>query len=139
MFKQLNNMYLRDTNAALIVYDISDEASIKQAEEWVEILREQAPSETVLSLLGNKMDSSSRKLQYQDGQNFARKHKIDVVGEVSAKTGENVDNFMNQIALQCYQNAAKFPKRMREGTFKLNPNNQAAPEAVGGKKKKKCC
>ena len=61
----------------------------------MEILQEQAPSETVFALVGNKMDTNDRKLQYQDGQNFARKHKIEVVYEASAATRENVDNLFN--------------------------------------------
>ena len=58
MFRQLNNMYLRDTNAALIVYDVSDKESLEHADQWMEILKEQAPSETVFSLCGNKMDKN---------------------------------------------------------------------------------
>ena len=32
MFQQLNNMYLRDTNAALVVYDIEDDESLEHAQ-----------------------------------------------------------------------------------------------------------
>ena len=84
-------MYLRDTNAALIVYDISDDESLQHAQQWMDILKEQAPTETVFSLVGNKMDSTSKKVSYQDGQNFARKNKIDVSYEASAKTGEGIN------------------------------------------------
>ena len=55
-FVVLNRMYLRDTNAALIVYDVDNAESMKQAETWVDELKEYAPTETVISLTGNKMD-----------------------------------------------------------------------------------
>ena len=37
------------------------------------------------------MDSKTKKVSYQDGQNFARKNKIDVSYEASAKTGEGIN------------------------------------------------
>jgi len=44
----------------------------------------------------------------QDGQNFAKKHGISVCKEVSAKTGEGVDALFHAIAVQCWDNKAKF-------------------------------
>ena len=52
----LNKMYLRDTNAALIVYDTTNRESIQQAEAWMQELKETAPEQTILALAGNKMD-----------------------------------------------------------------------------------
>ena len=78
-FVVLNRMYLRDTNAALIVYDVNSTESLKQAQVWVEELKEYAPSEVVISLTGNKMDTSgAHAVGQQDGQNFARKNNISV-------------------------------------------------------------
>jgi small GTP-binding protein len=39
----LNRMYLRDTNAAIIVYDVSNRESIQRAESWIQELKETAP------------------------------------------------------------------------------------------------
>ena len=39
----LNRMYLRDTNAAIIVYDSTRRESIQNAETWVQELKETAP------------------------------------------------------------------------------------------------
>ena len=43
-----------------------------------------------------------------DGQGFARKHGIKIISEVSARTGENVDNLIQQLSLACYNNRANF-------------------------------
>jgi GTPase SAR1 family protein len=56
-FIVLNRMYLRDTNAALIVYDVNDADSLKSAEVWISELQQNAPSECVWALCGNKMDT----------------------------------------------------------------------------------
>ena len=52
----LNRMYIRDTNAALIVYDVTKPESLRQAEQWVQELKEYAPTEAVFSGCGTHMD-----------------------------------------------------------------------------------
>lgn len=55
-FMILNRMYLRDTNAALIVYDVTSMESYNTAQKWMDELRESAPNDCVWALCGNKMD-----------------------------------------------------------------------------------
>jgi len=108
-FMVLNRMYLRDTEAALILYDVTDKQSLVKAEQWIKELKEFAPSETVLSLAGSKIDyAGAHNVSSQDGQNFARKHGIPVCMEVSAKSSKNVDALFHQIAVQCYESRDKF-------------------------------
>ena len=52
-------MYLRDTNAALVVYDVNDSDSLKAAEKWIVELEETAPSEIVIALAGTKRDKNT--------------------------------------------------------------------------------
>ena len=104
----LNRMYLRDTNAALIVYDMTRRESMERAEAWIQELKETAPEQAIVALAGNKLDANSKQVQMSDGQGFARKHDIKIVSEVSAMTGENVDQLVQKIALTCYQNKDQF-------------------------------
>ena len=53
----LNRIYIRDANAALIVYDVMNKDSLEYTETLVRELEEFAPSECILSMVGNKMDS----------------------------------------------------------------------------------
>ena len=55
-FIGLSRMYLRDTNAAIIVYDVNDTASLIAAERWIAELEETAPSDILLALAGTKKD-----------------------------------------------------------------------------------
>ena len=90
-FIGLSRMYLRDTNAALIVYDVTNAESLNAAERWLDELNETAPSDILIALAGTKKDKAQHAISLQDGQNFAKKHKIPIFFEVSAKTKENVD------------------------------------------------
>ena len=53
----LNRMYLRDANAALIVYDVTNKESLDRAKVWIEELRDTSPSELIIFLCGNKLDA----------------------------------------------------------------------------------
>ena len=61
-----------------------------------------------MALAGNKLDANNKQVNMSDGQGFARKHDIKIVSEVSAMSGENVDNLIQQLSLACYNNRAKF-------------------------------
>ena len=58
-FIGLSRMYLRDTNAALIVYDVNDQESLNAAERWISELEETAPSDILIALAGTKKDKTT--------------------------------------------------------------------------------
>ena len=148
-FMVLNRMYLRDTNAALIVYDVTNPDSLRQAEKWYHELKEYAPSELVLSCCGTRLDAPGlHAVSQMDGQEFSKKHGIPVWYQVSSRTKEGVDNLFGAIAMQCYNMRDKFvslrfsqikidfsspqPTRVRN-TFKLQTDRDLVQD--GGKKK----
>ena len=49
-------MYMRDVNVALIIYDVTDPSSLESVNKCIEELKETAPTEVVIALVGNKMD-----------------------------------------------------------------------------------
>ena len=115
-FMVLNRMYLRDANAALIVYDVNEAKSLQDAELWISELQQNAPSECVWALCGNKMDTeiSKHALSQQDANQVAQKYKINLCGEVSAKTKENLDKYFLNLATEIFKNRENFPKRNRD-------------------------
>ena len=71
-------------------------------------MRETAPSECIVAVTGNKLDTHSKAVSMQDGQAFARKYNIKVVDEVSAMTGEQIDNLFQKLAVACYEKRDDF-------------------------------
>ena len=105
----LNRMYLRDTNAALFVYDVTSPESLAKAEKWVAEIKEYAPSETILACCGTRLDVKGlHAVSQNDGQMFAKKNGIPTWMEVSCLTKERVDNLFGEIADKCYANKANF-------------------------------
>ncbi len=67
-FVALNRMYIRDANVALIMYDVNDVSSLESVDQWIEELKENAPTELIIALAGNKKDASgSHAVSLQDG------------------------------------------------------------------------
>ena len=58
----LNRMYLRDTNAALIVYDSTRRESMDRADAWIQELKETAPEQCIVAVTGNKLDANNKQV-----------------------------------------------------------------------------
>lgn len=87
-FHSLGPIYYRESNGALLVYDLTDAKSFKRVQKWVMELTRMLGSTCCLFILGNKLDL---KKERQVGTEEARAY-ADSVGaqfaEVSAK--ENI-------------------------------------------------
>jgi len=55
-FHALGPIYYRDSNGALLVYDITDNDSFVRVQNWVKELRKMLGSDIVLAIAGNKVD-----------------------------------------------------------------------------------
>lgn len=107
IYRSITQGYYRDTDVAIIVYDITDQGSFDSLKEWVSDVRSIAPSTCIIAIVGNKKDLEStgqRKVSYEDGKIFAESSKFPFF-ETSALTGENVRALFEQLAFEAY---AKF-------------------------------
>lgn len=55
-FHALGPIYYRDSNGAILVYDITDEDSFMKVKNWVKELRKMLGEDVCLCIAGNKMD-----------------------------------------------------------------------------------
>ncbi|KAK8847514.1 hypothetical protein IAR55_005372 [Kwoniella newhampshirensis] len=96
-YKSLAPIYFRNSNAAVIVYDIT-QTSFEKAKSWVRELQRQADPSIVIMLVGNKTDlESQRKTPRELGERFAEEEGL-LFSEASAKTGEGVEELFMEIA-----------------------------------------
>lgn len=98
-YRSLIPMYYRGAHVALIVYDITSIESFETAKMWFEELNTEKPNNFLKVLVGNKKDleRQSRRVSAAEAEDFAISNGIKFY-EVSAKTGENVENLFNDIA-----------------------------------------
>ncbi|ODV86268.1 hypothetical protein CANARDRAFT_27518 [[Candida] arabinofermentans NRRL YB-2248] len=99
-YRSLASMYYRNAQAALVVFDITQESSLEKAKYWVKELQKQANSNIVITLVGNKLDlSEERKISEDEALAYANELNI-MYCEVSAKSGQNIKDCFRDVALK---------------------------------------
>ncbi|XP_069576498.1 RAB5A, member RAS oncogene family, b [Brachyistius frenatus] len=103
-YHSLAPMYYRGAQAAIVVYDITNEESFVRAKNWVKELQRQASPNIVIALAGNKADlANKRALDFQDAQSYADDNSL-LFMETSAKTSMNVNEIFMAIAKKLPKN-----------------------------------
>ncbi|KAK8132888.1 mitofilin [Apiospora kogelbergensis] len=101
-YKSLAPMYYRNANCAVVVYDITQAASLDKAKSWVKELQRQANENIIIALAGNKLDlvteqPDKRAVPAADAEAYANEAGL-LFFETSAKTAENVRELFTAIA-----------------------------------------
>ncbi|KZV69747.1 ras-domain-containing protein [Peniophora sp. CONT] len=97
-YKSLAPMYYRNANCAVVVYDITQAASLEKARNWIRELQRQADPSIVIALCGNKADLAARRqVSQEEAQKYADEEGL-MWTETSAKTGEGVADIFTAIA-----------------------------------------
>ena len=85
-YKALIPSYVRGAAIIFLIYDISDNNSFANLENWITFIKQINTDESLLVLCGNKSDLQ-RKINYKDGYELAQKNDM-MFFETSAKTGK---------------------------------------------------
>ena len=102
-FRNVTKSYFQSSHGLLVVYDITDKESFEKINFWIENIKNNAPENAKLILVGNKCDlANERKVTIEDGENKARKYNIKFF-ESSAKDGTNVNELFFYLANEIYQ------------------------------------
>lgn len=136
--KNTPNLF-RGTALAIIVYAINDRQSFFAVEKWNNILN-QYSLECIKYLIGNKSDlEDDRVVSKEEGETLKDDYDFNLFMETSAKTGFNIKNLINNIAISIYEKIKK--KEEEDGPIALNSRITLNREFYkrSKKKKKKFC
>ena len=88
----------RGSQAAIVVYDITNKDTFVRAKSWVRELKSQADPKIVIALAGNKCDlESHRMVKYEEAHAYADENGL-LFLETSAKNELNVNEIFFEIA-----------------------------------------
>mmetsp|Transcript_41371 Transcript_41371/g.93510 ORF Transcript_41371/g.93510 Transcript_41371/m.93510 type:complete len:210 (-) Transcript_41371:451-1080(-) len=129
-FKTITTAYYRGAMGILLVYDVTDEKSFNNINQWMGAIRQHASDSVNKVLLGNKADSSGpmvakKVITSARGQALADQHNIKFY-ETSAKNNINVEEAFCTIARDIKQRLFDGGGAAQAaGRVNLNQPNQA--------------
>lgn len=100
IYQSLAPMHVHNSKAQILVFDVNYELSFTNLQRWLEIL-EESNSLNCIFIVGNKIDLPSDERQVSTDVAFDYATKINAkYVEVSAKTGDGIEELFEQIADQ---------------------------------------
>lgn len=94
-FFEVRNEFYKDTQAALLAFDVSSRASFTDADDWLQEAKQFGSGDPYIVLVGNKVDLE-RAVSLKEAQAWARAHGLEYC-EASALTGEGVDELFEHL------------------------------------------
>ncbi|KAJ8276661.1 hypothetical protein COCON_G00084130 [Conger conger] len=89
-FRSLIPSYIRDSTVAVVVFDITNVNSFQQTTKWIDDVRTERGSDVIIMLVGNKTDlADKRQVSIEEGERKAKELNVMFI-ETSAKAGYNV-------------------------------------------------
>ena len=122
-FKSLIPMYIRDANIIIVVYDISNKDSFIHTDHWVNETKDLKREDAIFVLVGNKIDlEDKRAVSQREAEDFAAEKGF-LFHEVSAKTGDEIQELFNTVI---------FPEMAKK--FKIGDEEEEGNAEQGEKK-----
>ncbi|KDQ15622.1 hypothetical protein BOTBODRAFT_31513 [Botryobasidium botryosum FD-172 SS1] len=129
-YKSLAPMYYRNANCAVVVYDITQSASLDKARTWIRELQRQADPSIIIALCGNKSDLEARRqVTKEEAQKYAEEEGL-LWTETSAKSGEGVTEIFNTIARKLPTSPPPGARGATTSASRAAPGANGAPRGV---------
>ena len=127
-YNSLASNYIKKTDGILLVYDITDKDTFEGIQKWEESIKEESGNDKPIALIGNKTDlTDKRKINTENGKDFAKTLGDGIkFYETSCKTGENVEEAINDLIKQIYEKSKGIEpgEIMSSFNIRIMPNNR---------------
>ncbi|OMJ94337.1 hypothetical protein SteCoe_2539 [Stentor coeruleus] len=134
-FRSLIPNYIRDSSAAVIVYDVTNKQTFASLDKWVEDVRNERGNSVIIAIVGNKTDKTGERCVTTEEAEAKAKQLGAIYQETSAKTGSNVKELFKDIASSITDD--KTPQvEIKKG---INLVQQPQTLETAQKKKDNCC
>ena len=120
---------LRYSDAAAILYNISNRTSFEKIEYWYKFIREY--SNIPVILIACKCDLENREISKEEAEEYAKKNNISYI-ETSAKNNININEAFEKIANEAYE----YVKNKEIENLKNDKNNNSKNIKEDNEKKK---
>lgn len=130
-YRGLTSQYYRDAKIALIVFDLTNSATLNSVTEWHSRICEANPIPFITVLVGNKSDLPNRQVSQEQGEQVAQEIKA-IYRETSAVTGKGVNEVFEDACEEYLRVHPQEPDSKLKDRDKVNLTDQS-------KQDKGCC
>ena len=136
-YRSMNKVYYRGSDIALVLYDITDAKSFKDCSGFIKDLRNNCDGDISIYLIGTKSDLENREVKKEDILSFMSVNKIINNYDVSAKTGKEVAETIEDIIKREYIKKI-LTKRTSVDSFDISRSNSQKSIFTDANKKCSC-
>ncbi|XP_077177530.1 ras-related protein Rab-13 [Paroedura picta] len=124
-FKTITTAYYRGAMGIILVYDITDDKSFENIQNWMKSIKENASAGVERLLLGNKCDmEAKRKVPRDRAEKLSKEHGIRFF-ETSAKSSLNVEEAFNTLARDILLKTSKKSGPINKGQVELKGSQKS--------------
>jgi small GTP-binding protein len=136
-FKSVSKAYFRNAVGAVLVFDVTSEASFEDLANWLHDLQQLCNANAYIMCVGNKRDlADQRQVGTQQAKDFADRHRLEYL-ETSALSGENVTEAFTRLAFGIAARVSSGAILAGVPSSKVNPFKD--PPAPAGGQGGPCC
>eukprot|EP00347_Sterkiella_histriomuscorum_P012638 403367803 len=102
-FQALASLYYRNAHAAIVVYSVTDEDSLKQVDTWLQKLDDHGNVPNMIKfIVGNKsdVDKSERRVDQRDGKLFAQQRGLPFFETSALLNDDSIEALFKKLANQ---------------------------------------
>ncbi len=135
-FNTLTTSFLKGADGIILCYAINDDKSFENVSKWMLQIKNYAPKDVKIVLIGNKMDlEGERRVAREEGQRVATNYNIPFF-ECSAKSSVNISELFSKIGEDVVEKLQKADLESSVFNFKHSWRlSNDDPESKGSK----CC
>ena len=98
-YRSIVKAYFKASKAIILVYDVANESSFLAINDWIKEIKKDEIN-PIFALVGQKCDLNERIISEEKGREMANELGVEFF-EISAKTGQNVEELFNYLIQQC--------------------------------------
>ena len=133
-YRALAPLYYRNSDGAILIFDLTRKETFKLCEKWIEELRNIIQNPFSLVIIGNKCDLTDFQVSDLEVKALCEKYDAEYF-TVSAKLDKNISASFSKISNLIYEDKIiKQEKKVRKKCLRLNTNKGNNKEDSGG-----CC
>jgi len=134
-FMSVTKQYYIDSHGVMVIYDLTSKKTFEQMNKWIKNVKDTAPKDIVIMVVGNKSDLINEKVDLGDELTPFKNEYL--YREVSAKNGNNVSLAFEELTQKILETIKE--KKEKGGEDIIKPRDSVPLRKQSKSKHKKKC